>query len=169
MPAARSGRPAHPLEVAVRPSLSSTPFRTFVVAPALVLAEQVVSRRRVRLRWLPALAWGFAQYRLAGRYRITRAGGPPGLSQGRPQRLVTSGPYAVSRNPMYLGHLVFLAGLTALTRSPLAVAVTAVLVPWFDARARADHARLVSLFGEPYRDYATRVPRWLPGLPTDRP
>jgi protein-S-isoprenylcysteine O-methyltransferase Ste14 len=68
---------------------------------------------------------------------------------------------------MYMGHVVFLTGLTLLTRSPLALAATAALVPWFDERARADHERLITFFGEPYRQYAARVPRWLPGLPTD--
>jgi protein-S-isoprenylcysteine O-methyltransferase Ste14 len=42
-------------------------------------------------------------------------------------------------------------------------------VPWFDERARQDHRRLGQLFGEPYAEYAARVPRWLPGLPTDHP
>ncbi len=150
------------------PSLRSTPTRTFVALPAVVLAEQALAHRRLHLRWVPVLAWGWLQYRLAGRYRLARAGGPPGLSQGRPDALVTSGPYALTRNPMYLGHLVFVAGLALLTRSPVALAATAALVPWFDGRARTDHARLLELFGEPYAQYAARVPRWLPGLPTDR-
>ncbi|MCW2636832.1 MAG: isoprenylcysteine carboxyl methyltransferase [Blastococcus sp.] len=153
----------------MRPSLSSTSTRTFAAIPAAVLTEQFLARRRLRLRWAPLLVAGYLQYRLAGDYRISRAGGPPGMSQGRPVRLVTTGVYAYSRNPMYLGHLVFLTGLTLLTRSPLALAVTAAHVPWFDERARADHRRLITFFGEPYREYAARVPRWLPGLPTDRP
>jgi protein-S-isoprenylcysteine O-methyltransferase Ste14 len=148
--------------------LRSTPTRTFVALPAAVLVEQVLARRRLRPRWAPVLAWGFLQYRLSGRYRLARAGGPPGLSQGRPDTLVTTGPYALTRNPMYAGHLVFLSCLTLLTRSPVALAATVALIPWFDQRARADHARLCTLFGEPYEQYAARVPRWLPGLPTDR-
>ena len=151
----------------MRPSLRSTSTRTFGAIPAVVLAEQALTRRPLHVRWLPLLAWGFLQYKLSGSYRITRAGGPPGMSQGRPERLVTTGIYAHTRNPMYMGHLVFLAGLTLLTRSPLALAVTAAQVPWFDERARADHERLVTFFGEPYGQYAARVPRWLPGLPTD--
>jgi protein-S-isoprenylcysteine O-methyltransferase Ste14 len=90
------------------------------------------------------------------------------MSQGRPDRLVTSGIYTRTRNPMYMSHLVFLAGLTLLTRSPVSLAATAGLVPWFDERARTDHTRLTEMFGQPYREYAARVPRWLPGLPTDR-
>jgi protein-S-isoprenylcysteine O-methyltransferase Ste14 len=152
----------------MRMSLRGTSTRTFVAIPALVLAEQALSRRPLHPAWLPVAAWGYLQYRLSGSYRITRAGGPPGMSQGQPDELVTTGPYAVTRNPMYLGHLVFLTGLTLVTRSPLSLAVTAGLVHWFDERARTDHRRLVDIFGEPYVQYAARVPRWLPGLPTDR-
>ena len=151
----------------MRFSLASTSTRTFAAIPAAVLAEQALSRRPLRPRWLPLLAWGFLQYKLAGNYRIARAGGPPGMSQGRPEQLVTTGIYAVTRNPMYMGHLVFMTGLTLLTRSPVALATTAALVPWFDERARADHRRLIRFFGEPYERYAERVPRWLPGLPKD--
>jgi protein-S-isoprenylcysteine O-methyltransferase Ste14 len=151
----------------MRMSLRGTSTRTFVALPALVLAEQALSRRPLHPRWAPVLAWGYLQYRLSGDYRIQRAGGPPGMSQGRPDTLVTTGPYAVTRNPMYSGHLVFLTGLTLLTRSPVALALTAGLVHWFDERARTDHRRLVDMFGPPYEEYAARVPRWLPGLPTD--
>ena len=151
----------------MRMSLRGTSTRTFVAIPAVVLAEQALSRRPLRRAGLPLMVCGYLQYRLSGSYRIRRAGGPPGMSQGRPDRLVTSGPYALTRNPMYLGHLVFLTGLTITTRSPAALAVTAGLVHWFDERARADHRRLVTMFGEPYEEYARRVPRWLPGLPTD--
>ncbi len=152
----------------MRLSVRSTSTRTFAVLPAVVLAEQAVSRRPLHLRWAPLMAWGYLQYRLSGSYRIARAGGPPGMSQGRPEHLVTTGIYAHTRNPMYMGHLVFLTGLTLVTRSPLSLAVTAGLVHWFDERARHDHSRLFGFFGEPYREYAQRVPRWLPGLPDDR-
>jgi protein-S-isoprenylcysteine O-methyltransferase Ste14 len=152
----------------MRTSLRGTSTRTFLAIPALVLAEQAVARRPLHLRWAPLLAWGYLQYRLSGAYRITRAGGPPGMSQGQPERLVTTGVYARTRNPMYAGHLVFLTGLTLVTRSPAALAVTAGLVHWFDERARKDHARLIEIFGPEYEEYAARVPRWLPGLPTDR-
>ena len=153
----------------MRRSLRGTSTRTFLAIPAVVLAEQAVARRPLHLGWTPVMAWGYLQYRLAGDYRIARAGGAPGMSQGQPERLVTSGVYARTRNPMYLGHLVFLAGLTLVTRSPGALAVAAGHVHWFDERARTDHERLVGIFGEPYVRYAARVPRWLPGLPTDRP
>ena len=145
----------------MRPNLSSTSTRTFVLLPAAVLAEQAFARRPLRLRWVPVLAWGYLQYRLAGEYRIARAGGPPGLSQGYPDRIVTTGIYARTRNPMYLGHLVFLTGLALVTGSPIAVVALPVLAPWFDRRAARDERRLAERFGHPYAEYRDRIPRWL--------
>jgi protein-S-isoprenylcysteine O-methyltransferase Ste14 len=86
------------------------------------------------------------------------------MSQGMPDRLITTGPYAVTRNPMYLGHLVFLAGLALVTRSPLAVVAAVGHVPWFAARVHRDELRLQERFGAPYDEYCSQVPRWLPGL-----
>lgn len=143
--------------------LRSTSTRILVVLPSVVLAEQLTVRRPLRLRWLPVMAWGYAQYRLAGNYRLPRAGGPPGMSQGFPDRLVDTGIYRWTRNPMYLGHLVFAAGLTLTTRSPLAGATTAALVPWFRSRVERDEQRLARRFGQDYLSYTARVPRWLPG------
>lgn len=110
------------------------------------------------------LAAGYLGYRLAGRYRLERAGGPPGMSQGMPDRLITSGPYAVTRNPMYLGHMVFLTGLAMATRSPLAALTAAAHLPWFLTRVRRDELRLQARFGARYDAYCSQVPRWIPGL-----
>ena len=145
----------------MRLSVSSTSTRTFGLYPAVVLAEQALSRRRLHPRWLPVLGAGYGLYRFAGSYRISRAGGPPGMSQGMPERVINTGPYAVTRNPMYLGHMVFLTGLTLLTRSPFAVALLTTVVPWFDDRAAHDERRLEKAFGEEYVAYRDRVPRWL--------
>jgi len=79
------------------------------------------------------------------------------------KRIVAEGPYRWVRNPMYLGHLVFLAGLALLLSSWIAAAVLAFHVVWFDRRVRDDEARLEALFGEPYREYRRRVKRWFPG------
>lgn len=107
------------------------------------------------------LPWGYLQYRWSGAYRTRHGGGGPGLSK-RPERVVTSGVYGLTRNPMYLGHQVFLAGLALATRSPLATLLFVAHVPWFDARAREDEAGLRELFGPSYAAYCAEVPRWLP-------
>lgn len=146
----------------MRLSWRSTSTRTFLLVPAVIGVEQALAGRHVHTRWMPLLLVGFLQYRLAGEYRLRRAGGPPGMSQGSPERLVVTGPYAYTRNPMYLGHVMFLAGLTLVSRSPAALAVTVAAVPWFDTRTRHDEERLTAQFGAEYARYAASVPRWIP-------
>ena len=146
--------------------LSSTSNRTFVLWPVLLVCAEAALQQgipQIEIWALPLLAWGYLQYYLVGRYRLREGGGGPGLSVP-PERLVTSGPYRFCRNPMYLGHLIFLVGLTLALRSWLAAAVLAFHVVWFDRRVRKDEARLAALFGDSYRDYAARVRRWIPGI-----
>lgn len=109
-------------------------------------------------------AAGYALYRAAGGYRAAQAAGPPGFERP-PDRLLVGGPYAWSRNPMYLGHLVSLAGLALATGSPVAVA--GLLWQWqrLAGRVAIDEERLERMFGDDYREYVRRVPRWVPKPP----
>jgi protein-S-isoprenylcysteine O-methyltransferase Ste14 len=144
----------------------STSFRTFVVYPVVVVAWELALNRgtlRFEPAFLPLLAWGYLQYRLIGKYRIRRGGGGPGMDTP-PERLVTTGPFAWCRNPMYLGHMIFLAGLALTLRSELAALITVATIAWFQLRVRRDERRLAERFGEPYAQYRARVKRWIPGL-----
>jgi protein-S-isoprenylcysteine O-methyltransferase Ste14 len=146
--------------------LQSTSFRTFVLYPAIVVAwELLLNQWQLRLEpwFLPLLAWGYLQYKLVGRYRIRLGGGGPGMDTP-PERLVVSGPFAWCRNPMYLGHIIFLLGLTLSLRSELAAVITAATAVWFQFRVTRDEKRLRERFGRLYVDYSGRVKRWIPFL-----
>lgn len=140
----------------------SSPRQTFVLIPLLTLAGELLMGRRPRIRgeWLALCVSGYALHRGAGGYRRAQRAGPPGFARP-PDRLLTTGPYALSRNPMYLGHLLFLAGLALATGSP--VAVGGLLWQWrrLGARVVEDEERLERIFGDEYREYVRRVPRWL--------
>ena len=145
--------------------IKSTSNRTFILWPLALLVLQAFidgGWPQLNLWALPLLVWGYAQYRWVGLLRTERGGGGPGLSNP-PVSLVTDGPYRLTRNPMYLGHLIFFAGL-ALMFSGVAWAVFAVHLLWFDRRARGDEAELQQLFGQSYKDYLGRVKRWVPGI-----
>ncbi len=153
-------------QAAWRRWLGSTSNRTFIVWPlALLAAEALLQGGLPRLNpWAaPLLLWGYLQYRLAGEFRTREGGGGPGLANP-PERLVMDGPYRYTRNPMYLGHLIFFAGLALTLASWPAALVFAFHAVWFDRRVRGDEFRLALLFGEPYRDYHARVKRWVPGI-----
>ena len=146
--------------------LSSTSNRTFVLWPVVIFAAEAVLQEGIpwiEIWGLPLLAWGYLQYRLVGNYRLRAGGGGPGISVP-PERLVSGGPYRWCRNPMYLGHLIFLAGLAFALDSWLAAALFVFHAAWFDRRVRDDEARLSALFGDSYREYRARVKRWIPGL-----
>jgi protein-S-isoprenylcysteine O-methyltransferase Ste14 len=144
--------------------LSRTPVRTFVVYPLLVLGFETLRHRRVRVAataYLPLLAWGYLQYRLTGDYRRRERAGEPGFDKP-PNRLLQTGPYAYTRNPMYLGHLVFLLGLALSLRSPLGWLLLLGNIPWFHRRVLYDEARLHETFGAEFAAYRARVRRWIP-------
>lgn len=146
--------------------LKSTSNRTFIVWPVVLLAaEALLQGGMPRLfPWAaPLLAWGYLQYRLVGDFRTRLGGGGPGISIP-PERIVEAGPYRYVRNPMYLGHLLFFAGLALLLRSWIGLAVLVAHVAWFDRRVREDEARLRERFGAAYEGYCARVKRWIPGV-----
>ena len=146
--------------------ISRTPVRTFLVYPVVALAwELAINRFQIQpnLRFAPLMIWGYLQYRLCGYYRIRRGGGGPGL-ETPPDRLVSTGPYALTRNPMYLGHIIFLIGLTLTLRSWFAALITIAVASWFHIRVVGDEKKLVARLGRPYVSYLASVKRWIPGL-----
>jgi protein-S-isoprenylcysteine O-methyltransferase Ste14 len=151
---------------ALRRWLKSTSNRTFVLYPVLVAAfEFALHGRDMRIvPWgIPLLIWGYLQYRLCGNYRTRHGGGGPGLSVP-PERIVDQGIYRYIRNPMYLGHMIFMLGLAITFWSWAALLLLAVHMVWFNNRAKEDEAHLEELFGAPYVEYRKRVKRWIPGV-----
>ena len=145
--------------------LSRTPVRTFVIYPLVILLWEFGRNHHLRFNpwFVPLMLWGYLQYRLCGRYRIRVGGGGPGL-ETPPEKLVSSGPYAYTRNPMYLGHLIFLVGLSLTLKSVLAGIITFAVALWFHIRVLGDEKKLIQVLGAPYEDYLARVNRWIPRL-----
>ncbi len=101
-----------------------------------------------------SLAWG-VPISVAG--LLLRAWAAGHLAKNR--NLATGGPYALTRNPLYLGTLLVAAGLVVAAREPLlallfAVAFGLVYLPSIEL----EEQHLRELFPE-YAGYAQRVPR----------
>jgi protein-S-isoprenylcysteine O-methyltransferase Ste14 len=80
----------------------------------------------------------------------------------RARQLITSGPFCVSRNPMYLGLVFSLAGWAILLGSPVCL-----LLVWAFARMLVvvqivpEEIALRKKFGDAYVEYTRRVHRWI--------
>jgi protein-S-isoprenylcysteine O-methyltransferase Ste14 len=108
------------------------------------------------------MIWG--RVALGDMYNVSSAFGTQ-LYSGH--RLVTSGPFALVRHPMYVGAL--LGGLGAvLVYRTWAVVFLAAHWPVLVVRARHEEAALAAEFGEQWPRYRRQVPAWLPSPPWSR-
>jgi protein-S-isoprenylcysteine O-methyltransferase Ste14 len=88
------------------------------------------------------------------------------ISRTRTDRLgpvVDSGPFAYTRNPLYIGNIALWIGFALTARLLwLAPVILLLLGVEYHAIVRWEERLLESRRGESYREYAARVPRWLP-------
>jgi len=90
-----------------------------------------------------------------------------GLASGHVQKdkqLTTGGPYAYTRNPLYLGSLMLAAGFAIAARSWWIVAAMLVMFAAIYIPVIAGEERYLRRTFPDYDDYARHVPRMLPRL-----
>jgi protein-S-isoprenylcysteine O-methyltransferase Ste14 len=76
--------------------------------------------------------------------------------------LVTGGPYAITRNPIYIGFLlVYVGSAIVLTSVWALLLLVPVLVVLQRGVVMREEAYLEAKFGDAYRTYQARVRRWL--------
>jgi protein-S-isoprenylcysteine O-methyltransferase Ste14 len=132
----------------------------------------IARRIRVPLGFILAIAyWWLARpqwWSLAAGACVALAGiWLRGLASGHVQKnrqVTTSGPYAYTRNPLYVGSIIVGAGFALAARSLWIVAMLlALFLVVYVPVIRAEEAFLRSQFPA-YEDYAQRVPRLVPRL-----
>lgn len=115
-------------------------------------------------RWLGAavLAGGLGlMFWAAAHFRRARTTLDP-RTPGRASALVSGGPFAIIRNPMYLGMALMLAGWSAVLALPAGALAVAGFVLWIDRRQiPPEEAAMQALFGAEFSAYRARVRRWL--------
>ncbi len=84
------------------------------------------------------------------------------MRPGSASTLVTTGLHARSRNPMYVGQVLVLAGWGVGLRTGLVVHALLVQVLWLTwLQIVPEERALQARFGEAYTAYRQRVRRWL--------
>jgi protein-S-isoprenylcysteine O-methyltransferase Ste14 len=77
--------------------------------------------------------------------------------------LATSGPYAYTRNPLYLGNFVLGLGVSAVSNNVWLILYYALsFVILYIGTIKEEQAVLQEKFGQEYRDYIASVPMFLP-------
>src|SRR6266550_6517386 len=83
--------------------------------------------------------------------------------------LATSGPYAHSRNPLYLGNLLLGLGFTIGSGWwPLGIVFAVLFLGIYLPVMRVESETLAQLFGDSYQRYAREVPLFLPRITSYR-
>jgi protein-S-isoprenylcysteine O-methyltransferase Ste14 len=98
-------------------------------------------------------AWSARAFHLAGTSVV------PGDTAAA---LVTSGPYKITRNPIYIGFILVYFGLAIiLTSMWMLLLLIPVLFILQRGIVEREEAYLEREFGDAYRKYKAKVPRWL--------
>ena len=144
-------------------------WRSFTPVPVVLLAVPLIwlGRGPSSPLWLAA---GLALCALGQALRAWVLGQVPDGTSGQNERLIAtalnvSGPYAHTRNPLYLGNLGITLGLCLVAHSWLLfAAVGALFGLQYRAIIAAEEGFLRSQFGAAYEAFCARVPRFWPSL-----
>lgn len=86
----------------------------------------------------------------------------------RPSTLVTTGAYAVSRNPMYMAWALGITGTALIWRAAWLAAAALLAARAIHREVILEEASLAETFGAEFEMYRARVPRYLPTKVTPR-
>jgi len=140
-------------------------YRVAVTAVSLVLAMTLLLLSRPyeaegsRIdTWGDAAAWTLLLAGVALRVWATVC-----IAGRKGNQVVDFGPYALCRNPLYVGTLMIALALFFSFRSPtFGILLLVPVVVYLHGVVPAEEAYLAEKLGEPYRAYCRAVPRWLP-------
>ena len=76
-------------------------------------------------------------------------------------KLLTKGPYRISRNPQYVSDILIYTGIVLITTSFMALIIGTIMSFWFILAPLAEESWLEGQFGEKYQEYRKNVPRFL--------
>lgn len=81
-----------------------------------------------------------------------------------PSALITDGPFARVRHPIYTCSMLMMAATAVVLPTPSMIVLAVLHIGWIQHKARAEDAHLASMHGEAWRHYAAQTGRFLPRL-----
>jgi protein-S-isoprenylcysteine O-methyltransferase Ste14 len=129
-----------------------------VMAPIDALDQPGLHAAGVALAVTGTVATLLAQFAMGSSWRI-------GVDPQERTALVTSGPFALVRNPIFAAMLPTAIGLVLMVPSAIAIVGLVALIASLELQVRiVEEPYLRSVHGQSYAEYARRVGRFLPGL-----
>ncbi len=113
---------------------------------------------------IPFTLWG---YRTLGKNWV-HALEPSKFLQRKRETLVTSGPYHYVRHPIYLGAFTFIIAQTLVAANWLLLLPALAIITIFYMQIGKEETMLIDRFGDEYREYMKRTPRFIPKFRHDR-
>jgi len=126
---------------------------------AIALVMSVLRPRRIPWRLSRRVGWPLVISGLTIAAWATHSAGQTDLAS--PNRVVTDGPYAMSRHPMYVAWTTIYVGVACVTRRAWLLLLTPLLVVLIRREIEREEERLTELLGPAYTAYRTRVRRYL--------
>jgi protein-S-isoprenylcysteine O-methyltransferase Ste14 len=84
-----------------------------------------------------------------------------GIDTDKPDKLVTSGLFAISRNPIYVCFDIFFIGQILIHRSAAVLVFCILIALWIHRQILKEEAFLDTRYGKEYSDYKAKVRRYL--------
>ena len=114
-----------------------------------------------RITWQPSrrIGWPLIVGGVALAAGATHAAG--GTALARPDQLVSNGPYAVSRHPMYVAWTAIYLGTALVTRTTWPLLLAPLLIVLTRREIVREEKRLAEVFGSAYTAYQARVHRYV--------
>jgi protein-S-isoprenylcysteine O-methyltransferase Ste14 len=139
-----------------------------ILGPALQLADALKPLAALdgdvaELLGAVLAAWGIvvtvvAQFAMGDAWRI-------GVDPSERTELVTGGPFALVRNPIYAAMIPAFAGIALLAANVATIAAAIIVLVALELHTRLiEEPYLLEVHGEQYASYAARVGRFLPGI-----
>jgi protein-S-isoprenylcysteine O-methyltransferase Ste14 len=139
-----------------------------VANPVLVLADVLEPIEGLETDPLRAFGFALCGVGIAGTFLAQMAMGASwriGVDESERTELVTGGVFGLCRNPIYTFMVVAWLGFALLVPTWLSLASIPVGIVAFEVQVRlVEEPYLLRSHGEPYRAWASRVGRFVPGL-----
>lgn len=152
-------------------STPDAPQKMKMLPPTLVLQHVVIG---LVLNWFIPVSygWGFGiiglfllwfAYSIIGWSKKLFAEAGTEIAPNQPTTaIVTTGPYSISRNPIYLGFVIGLIGLSFVAGAPIMTLMALPLYYLLDSRVIAPEEEFMEdEFGQDYIDYKATTRRWI--------